>query len=74
MKSQHINFTEKAIAALPIPAKEQGQAIYYDSGSTDGLMLIVTYGGTKTYYHYMFFNRRPVCKGTYNGGKCDKGY
>lgn len=60
MKSQHINFTEKAIAALPIPAKEQGQAIYYDSGSTDGLMLIVTYGGTKTYYHYMFFNRRPV--------------
>lgn len=60
MKSQHINFTEKAIAALPIPAKEQGQAIYYDSGSTDGLMLIVTYGGTKTYYHYMFFNKRPV--------------
>ena len=60
MKSQHINFTEKAIAALPIPAKEQGQAIYYDSGSTDGLMLIVTYGGTKTYYHYMFFNRAFV--------------
>ena len=60
MKSQHINFTEKAIAALPIPAKGQGQAIYYDSGSTDGLMLIVTYGGTKTYYHYMFFNKRPV--------------
>ncbi len=60
MKSQHINFTEKCIAALPIPTKEQGQAIYYDSGSQDGLMLIVTYGGTKTYYHYMFFNKKPV--------------
>lgn len=60
MKSQHINFTEKGIAALPIPAKEDGQAIYYDSGSQDGLMLIVTYGGTKTYYHYMFFNKKPV--------------
>lgn len=60
MKSQHINFTEKGIAALPIPAKEDGQAIYYDSGSRDGLMLIVTYGGTKTYYHYMLFNKKPV--------------
>lgn len=60
MKSQHINFTEKGIAALPIPAKEDGQAIYYDSGSKDGLMLIVTYGGTKTFYHYMFFEKKPV--------------
>ena len=60
LKAQHINFTEKGIAALPIPAKEDGQAIYYDSGSKDGLMLIVTYGGTKTFYHYMFFEKKPV--------------
>ncbi len=60
MKSQHIDFTEKCIAALPIPTKQDGQAIYYDSGSKDGLMLIVTYGGTKTFYHYMFFEKKPV--------------
>lgn len=60
MKSQHINFTEKGIAALPIPAKQDGQAIYYDSGSRDGLMLIATYGGTKTFYHYVFFEKKPV--------------
>lgn len=60
MKSQHINFTEKGIAALPIPTKQDGQAIYYDSGSKDGLMLIATYGGTKTFYHYVFFEKKPV--------------
>lgn len=60
MKSQHINFTEKGIAALPIPTKQDGQAIYYDSGSRDGLMLIATYGGTKTFYHYVFFEKKPV--------------
>lgn len=60
MKAQHINFTEKGIAALPIPTKQDGQAIYYDSGSKDGLMLIVTYGGTKTFYHYVFFEKKPV--------------
>lgn len=60
MKAQHINFTEKGIAALPIPTKQDGQAIYYDSGSRDGLMLIATYGGTKTFYHYVFFEKKPV--------------
>lgn len=60
MKAKHINFTEKGIDALPIPTKADGQQIYYDDGSQDGLMLIVTYGGTKTYYFYMFFNGRPV--------------
>lgn len=60
MKAKHINFTEKGIEALPIPSKAEGQQIYYDDGSQDGLMLIVTYGGTKTYYFYMFFRGRPV--------------
>ena len=60
MKAQHINFTEKTISALPIPSKEGGQQIYYDAGTTDGLMLIITYGGTKTYYFNMFFQGRPI--------------
>lgn len=60
MKAQHINFTEKSIFALPTPPKEAGQQVYYDTGTTDGLMLIITYGGTKTYYFNMFFQGRPI--------------
>lgn len=60
MKSQKINFTEKDIAALPKPDKGQGQQIYFDTGTKDGLMLIVTHGGTKTYYFYMYFQGRPI--------------
>lgn len=58
-KSEKINFTEKGISALPIP-ESGNQMYYYDTGSTDGLMLIVTYGGTKTYYFYIFYQGRPV--------------
>lgn len=60
MKAQHVNFTEKTIVSLPIPTKEQGAQIYYDTGSKDGLSLRVTYGGTKTYYFGVFFHGRPV--------------
>lgn len=60
MKAQHINFTEKGMFALQVPSKEAGQQVYYDTGTTDGLMLIVTYGGTKTYYFNMFFQGRPI--------------
>ncbi|MDR0726943.1 MAG: site-specific integrase [Rickettsiales bacterium] len=59
-KSEKIHFTEKVITGLPTPTKEEGSKTYYDSGSTDGLMLIVTYGGTKTYYFYMLFQGRPT--------------
>lgn len=59
MKAQHINFTERNIANLPIPSKEDGQQVYYDTGTKDGLMLIVTYGGTKTFYFFMFFKGQP---------------
>lgn len=54
--SSHFNFTEKALESLPIPEKV---ATYYDSGSTDGLCVIITYGGTKTYYAYMKFHGMP---------------
>lgn len=60
MKDNRFNFTEKAIAALPIPTKEESPKTYYDSGSKNGLCLIVTYGGTKTYYMYTKFQGRPV--------------
>lgn len=59
MKTQHINFTEKTLKALPIPTKADGQAVYYDTGSKDGLCLIVTHGGTKTYYFYMKYMGIP---------------
>jgi len=52
-----LNFTERALENLPIPADKQ--AVYYDSGSRDGLCVIVTYGGAKTYYAYMKFNGSP---------------
>lgn len=60
MKAKYINFTKKGIEALPIPTKEEGVQIYYDTGTKDGLSLRVTYGGTKTYYFSMFFQGRPV--------------
>lgn len=60
MKSEHINFTEKTVGALPIPTKEQGLSIYYDTGTTDGLSIRITYGGTKTYYFAMRFQGRTV--------------
>ena len=57
MKSNRFNFTERALAALPVPTT--GSAVYYDAGSMDGLCVIVTYGGTKTYYAYMKFQGVP---------------
>ena len=57
MKSNRFNFTERALAALPVPTT--GSAVYYDTGSMDGLCVIVTYGGTKTYYAYMKFQGVP---------------
>lgn len=60
MKSKHINFTEKTLASLSLPDKGTRQLIYYDSGTPDGLQLIITYGGSKTYYFYAFFQGRPI--------------
>ncbi len=60
MKTKRINFTEKILANIPLPDKSAGQAIYYDSGTADGLQLIVTYGGSKTYYFYALFQGRPI--------------
>lgn len=57
MSSNRINFTERVLENLPIPST--GQVVYYDTGSRDGLCVIITYGGTKTYYAYMKFQGTP---------------
>ena len=46
----HINFTEKVLAEIPVPTDKKPMT-YYDTGQA-GLCVIVTYGGTKTYYFY----------------------
>ncbi|MBE6461205.1 MAG: DUF4102 domain-containing protein, partial [Alphaproteobacteria bacterium] len=53
MATNHINFTEKTLAELPIPTDKRPMT-YYDNGQP-GLCIIVTYGGTKTYYFYTKF-------------------
>lgn len=53
MTNNHINFTEKTLAELPIPTDKRPMT-YYDNGQP-GLCIIVTYGGTKTYYFYTKF-------------------
>lgn len=60
MKTERINFTEKTIAALELPSRADGAKVYYDTGSKDGLCLIVSYGGSKTFYFFAFFQGRPI--------------
>ena len=69
MQTKRINFTEKAIAAIQAPSAQEKQIKYYDEGSNDGLMLVATYGGAKTYYFYMKFKGRPIQKKI--GRACD---
>ncbi len=59
MKTERIHFNEKTIASLPLPTKEEGTKIYYDTGC-ENLSLIVSYGGSKTYYFLKFFQKRPL--------------
>jgi len=54
-----INFTKQSIENLPIPSKDKRQAVYYDTNQK-GLCVIITYGGTKTYYLYRKFKGRPL--------------
>ena len=57
MVAKRFNFTEKTIAALPSPA-EGKQDMYYDAGQL-GLCLLVSYGGSKTYFSYLKFQGQP---------------
>lgn len=69
MQTRRINFTEKGIAAIEAPSQQEKKITYYDEGSKDGLILVVTYGGAKTYYFYMKFKGRPIQKKI--GRACD---
>lgn len=53
MTNNHINFTEKNLLELPVPKPDKA-AVYYDTGQA-GLCVMITYGGTKTYYFYTKF-------------------
>ena len=55
--NNRFNFTEKALASLPVPTDKK-PVTYYDDGQA-GLCVIVTYGGAKTYYAYMKFQGTP---------------
>ena len=53
MTNNHINFTEKNLLDLPVPTTDKA-TVYYDTGQA-GLCVMITYGGTKTYYFYTKF-------------------
>lgn len=59
MKSVHVNFTKKTVSTLDIPSRDEVSITYYDTGC-QGLQIIATYGGTKTYYFAAFFNGKQV--------------
>ncbi len=54
-----INFTIKTIEALKTPTKEDGSVCYYDNKQV-GLCLMLTYGGSKTFYLYTKLYNRPI--------------
>ena len=58
MKTERIKFTQKVVDALPVPAA--GQKIYYDTDSNDGLCILASYGGSKTYFMQMYFGGRGI--------------
>lgn len=55
---ERINFTKRALNALPAPAKGK-RAYYYDSKS-DGLQVAVTSAGAKTFYLYKKIEGKPT--------------
>jgi integrase len=54
---KRLNFTIAALTAIKIPDKAEKKAIYYDI-KQHGLALIVSYGGSKTFYLYTSHNLR----------------
>jgi integrase len=61
-----LNFTKAALDALPTPT---GRRDYYNDTKLRGLQLVVTEGGSKTFYLYVRNNRKPLRLrlGTYPG-------
>ncbi len=57
MKDIYRNFTDKFIQSIPIPNKEQ-KAILFRDTRQPGLSVLVSYGGTKTFYFTAKLNKR----------------
>lgn len=55
---KRINFTQKAIDALPIP--ETGKRYYFYDTKIDGLEVMVTHNGIKSFKVYRKFEGKPV--------------
>jgi len=58
MSNNHINFTKKIIDSLPIPAR--GKRLYFYDTKIQGLELMVTDQGTKSFKVYRKLDRKPV--------------
>ncbi|MDR2412792.1 MAG: site-specific integrase [Rickettsiales bacterium] len=55
MGTNKLNFTKSALDKLPVPLKNEPRRIYCDTCSK-GLVLMITYGGTKTFYFCYRYN------------------
>lgn len=58
-RENYLNFTEKALNALPNPESGASDVIYHDTGCP-ALCLRVSNGGTKTYFLYKKYNGQPL--------------
>ncbi len=62
MGNNKLNFTKPALERLPIPLKDEPRKIYRDTHS-NGLMLMITYGGSKTFYYcYRYGKHKKLIK------------
>jgi integrase len=57
MKRTTVNFTKSVLSGIEAPPKDSKRVIYRDAYQK-GLVLMVTYGGTKTFYFSCRINRR----------------
>jgi integrase len=57
MKKTKFNFTESSLSGITPPPKDGRRLIYRDTGQK-GLLLMITYGGTKTFYYCYKRNKR----------------
>lgn len=56
--SERLNFTRSALSDLPLP--DAGKRAYYSDTKIDGLQLVITSKGTKSFYLYKKISGRPT--------------
>ena len=57
MRQTRFNFTKTNLSNIEPPLKDKSRLIYRDTGQ-QGLILMVTYGGSKTFYYCYKKNKR----------------